>query len=210
MLDFLNGFSAQLIYFLLFLLLLLCGLGFPFAEEPVLLAGGVLVSFGVLNPLLMLLSTFLGVIVSDLLLLWLGRSLALRLATSGYLVRWFPRRQLACGETFFSRYGSTAIFLVRFLPGLRAPTFLLAGTMQMRLWRFLLIDTLAACLYVPMVCGLGYVFADHLDDVAHWFRNIKRVMLILVAILVGGWLLWYYRYKRIRQTTELTTTYPDG
>ena len=46
MIDFLNGFSAHLIYLLLFFLLLLCGIGFPMAEELVLLAGGVLVASG--------------------------------------------------------------------------------------------------------------------------------------------------------------------
>ena len=65
MLEFLNSYSAHLIYVFLFLLLLLCGLGFPMAEELVLLAGGVLVASGVLHPLLMLLVNLLGVLIGD-------------------------------------------------------------------------------------------------------------------------------------------------
>src|SRR5512145_2806919 len=57
MVNFLNGFPVHLIYILLFFLLLLCGIGFPMAEELVLLAGGVLVASGVLHPLLMFLAT---------------------------------------------------------------------------------------------------------------------------------------------------------
>jgi membrane-associated protein len=209
MLTFLNGFSAQLIYCLLFVLLFLCGLGFPFAEEPVLLAGGVFVASGVLDPWLMFLATFLGVTVSDILLFWLGRGLAMRLTTSVALIRWFPRRRLVHGEVFFARHGSMAIFLVRFIPGLRAPTFLLAGTMRMGLGRFLLMDTLAACLYVPVVCGLGYVFADRIDAIAYWFRNIKRVILTLGALLGIGWLFWYYRSKRIQRVAALGAKPPD-
>ena len=73
MLEFLNGYSAPLIYVFLFILLLLCGLGFPMAEELVLLAGGVLVASGVLHPFLMLLVNFLGVLIGDVFLFGLGR-----------------------------------------------------------------------------------------------------------------------------------------
>ena len=52
MLEFLNGYSAHVMYGLLFVLLLLCGLGFPMAEELVLLTGGVLWASKVLDPLL--------------------------------------------------------------------------------------------------------------------------------------------------------------
>ena len=44
MVEFLNGYSDLWIYALLFFLLFLCGIGFPMAEELVLLAGGVLVA----------------------------------------------------------------------------------------------------------------------------------------------------------------------
>ena len=59
MLEFLNEYPPHLIYVILFVLLLLCGLGFPMAEELVLLLGGALVASRVLHPLLMLLVNFL-------------------------------------------------------------------------------------------------------------------------------------------------------
>jgi membrane protein DedA with SNARE-associated domain len=196
MIDFLNGFSAHFIYLLLFVLLLLCGVGFPMAEEIVLLTGGVLVASQVLNPLLMFLSTFLGVLIGDVLLFWLGRGLATRLATSTYLNRLMPPRRLAQGSAFFARYGNTTVFLARFIPGLRAPTFLLAGTMQMPPWRFIVMDTLAGCLFVPMMCWLGYLFADSFEVVAVWFRSFERATFTLLALLGLSWLLWRYRRKR--------------
>ena len=97
MVEFLNGYSDLWIYALLFFLLFLCGIGFPMAEELVLLAGGVLVASGVLDPLFMCLSTFLGVIVGDVLLFWLGRGIGTRLTTSAYFMRWFSPQRLAKG-----------------------------------------------------------------------------------------------------------------
>jgi membrane protein DedA with SNARE-associated domain len=207
MIDYLNSYSAHLIYALLFFLLFLCGIGFPMAEELVLLAGGVLVASGVLHPVLMLFSTFLGVITGDVLLFWLGRGLATRLTTSIYFTRWLSPRKLLKGRTFFAQHGNTTVFLARFIPGLRAPTFLLAGTMQMGLWRFVAMDILAAFIFVPIICGGGYLFADHIDAVAAWFRSFERVCLTLLAITGLTWLLRRYRGKR---TNRLPTPHADA
>src|SRR5256885_17226337 len=79
MLEFLNGYSAHVMYGLLFVLLLLCGLGFPMAEELVLLAGGVLVASGILHPLIMLLVNFLGVVIGDMFLFGMGHGVRSRI-----------------------------------------------------------------------------------------------------------------------------------
>jgi len=203
MVDFLGSFSAHLIYVVLFFLLFLCGIGFPMAEELVLLAGGVLVASKILNPFLMFLSTFLGVIVGDVLLFWLGRGLAARLATSMYFTRWLSPRRVARGAAFFLRHGSTTVFLARFIPGLRAPTFFLAGTMQMPFWRFTGMDVLAGLIFVPLICGLGYLFADQFDALTYWFRNLERATVTVLVLLGLSWLLWRYRGKRGGHTAAL-------
>jgi membrane protein DedA with SNARE-associated domain len=196
MIDLLHGYSAHLIYVLLFFLLFLCGLGFPMAEELVLLAGGVLVAAGMLNPVVMFLAVFLGVIIGDMMLFWVGRGLATRLGTSTYFTRWFAPGRLTRGAVFFARYGNATVFLARFIPGLRAPTFLLAGTLHMGLWRFVVIDMLAALIFVPMLCWMGFFFADRVDAIASWFQNAERVVFTLLALTTLSWLLWHYRGKR--------------
>jgi membrane protein DedA with SNARE-associated domain len=196
MVDFLNSFPVHLIYVLLFFLLFLCGVGFPMAEELVLLGGGVLVASAVLRPLPMLLSTFFGTIIGDVLLFWLGRGLAVRLTTSVYLTRWLPLHHIAKGRGFFARYGNATVFLARFIPGLRAPTFFLAGTMQMPFWRFTAIDVLAGLIFVPLICWLGYLFADHFDVLTHWFRNLQRTTMTILVLLALSWWLWRGRGKR--------------
>jgi membrane-associated protein len=187
MLEFLNGYSAHLIYVFLFILLLLCGLGFPMAEELVLLAGGVLVASDVLHPLLMLLVNFLGVLIGDVFLFVLGRGVSSRLSRSPRFTHWFAHK-LERGRPVFARYGNTTVFLARFLPGLRAPTFLIAGTMQMSLWRFVTIDILASLIFVPALGLIGYVFADQVDMIATWFQNAERALGTLMVLAFLGWL----------------------
>ena len=196
MLDFFAGHSAYVIYTLLFFLLLLCGVGFPMAEELVLLAGGMLVASEVLNPVLMILVTFLGVMLGDVLLFGFGRGLARRFTTSAYFTRWFSAQRLVKGQAFFVRHGNTTVFLARFIPGLRAPTFLLAGSMHMGVWRFVVMDTLAALVFIPAVCLAGYWFADQVAAVAIWFRKVERIVLTLVVLTGLSWIIKCYLSKR--------------
>lgn len=199
MFEFLDGYSAHVMYGFLFVLLLLCGLGFPMAEELVLLAGGVLVASG-LNPFIMLLVNFLGVVIGDLFLFGLGHGVRSRINRSPRFTAWFAHK-IERGRPFFARYGNTTVFLARFIPGLRAPTFLIAGTMQMPLWRFVLIDTLASLIFVPVLGAVGYFFADHLEVVAAWFRHVERAIGTLLGVMFVVWLFGRYWGKRKSNTT---------
>ena len=200
MLEFLNEYPPHLIYVILFVLLLLCGLGFPMAEELVLLLGGALVASRVLHPLLMLLVNVLGVLIGDVFLFVLGRGVSSRLRRSPRLTAWFAHK-LERGRPFFARYGDTTVFLARFIPGLRAPTFLIAGTMQMSLGRFVSIDALASLIFVPLLCAMGYFFVDQRDMIAMWFRNTERGVVTLVMLALLGWLSRRYWGKRKSSTT---------
>ena len=200
MFEFLNEYPPHLIYMILFVLLLLCGLGFPMAEELVLLLGGALVASRVLHPLLMLLVNLLGVLIGDICLFGLGRGVSSRLSRSPRFTAWFAHK-LEHGRPFFVRYGDTTVFLARFIPGLRAPTFLIAGTMQMSLWRFVSIDTLASLIFVPVLCAMGYFFVDQRDMIALWFRNTERAIGTLMVLALLGWLSRRYWGKRKSSTT---------
>jgi membrane protein DedA with SNARE-associated domain len=201
MLEFLSGYSSHLVYVFLFILLLLCGLGFPMAEELVLLAGGVLVASGVLHPLLMLLVNFLGVLLGDVCLFGLGRGVSGHLRSSPRFRHWFAHK-LERGRPVFARYGNTTVFLARFLPGLRAPTFLIAGTMQMSLGRFVILDTLASLIFVPALGLIGYVFADQVDVIAAWFQHAGRALMTLMLLACLGWLLRRSWERRKSSTTK--------
>lgn len=200
MLELLNGLPAFLIYTLLFVLLLLCGLGFPMAEELVLLAGGVLVFQGIIHPFPMLVVNVLGVVIGDLCLFGMGRGVSSGVSRSPRFAAWFAHK-LVRGRPFFARYGHTTVFLARFVPGLRAPAFLLAGTMQMPLWRFVLIDTLASLIFVPALGVAGYLFADHLEVMTLWFRRVERIVGTLLALVLLAWLCRRYWGKRHNSAT---------
>ena len=72
------------------------------------------------------------------------------------------RRQqlLARGEAFFARHGSAAVFLGRWLPGLRVVASWLAGANRMPWRRFLLWNALGGIAWASTVGGAAYLLGQ--------------------------------------------------
>jgi len=77
-----------------------------------------------------------------------------------------------------SRSGSRAC------PQMAAP---IAGSLNMRYWRFLSLDLTGVALYVGTWLTFGYVFSRFLASIVTWLHTIGHAVLILVAILVAGY-----------------------
>ncbi len=88
-------------------------------------------------------------------------------------------------EDFIRRFGSFAIFLFRFTPGLRFPAHLILGASQVSVIRFLLIDGFAALISVPTQIILIFHFGEPILSRLSQFK----FWLLGVAIAVGM-ILW--------------------
>jgi membrane protein DedA with SNARE-associated domain len=94
---------------------------------------------------------------------------------------------------FFRRYGAWTAFMARFAAGLRAPTFLLAGTARMSFRTFILADGGAALISVPLLVWLAFHFGNQIDRVKEWLMSAKYVVALALVIIVAVWIA-----KRIR------------
>lgn len=109
-----------------------------------------------------------------------------------------PPATLKRGEELFARYGAAAIFVARFVFGLRVFAGPLAGVLRMRWRTFLLFNCLGAGVWAAFIAGAGYLFGQH-------WRNLQRVMqrfniaVLVAAVLVLAFLWW--RHHR-QATTE--------
>jgi membrane protein DedA with SNARE-associated domain len=174
--------------------LLLCGLGLPLPEEVPILVSGVLSRTGHLQPWPALLCVMFGVLAGDSIMFLLGRRwgshvfdhrLARRMLT--------PERRVKI-EAAFAKYGAWIVFVARFLPGLRAPLFLTAGSMKTSFWVFLGMDGAAALVSIPISFWVAYVFTDKLQEVLDLSHQVLFVIVaIVLAALVAGHFLWERR-----------------
>jgi len=109
--------------------------------------------------------------------------------------RWIatPKR-LKKIRALYRKYGYWAIFLSRFLAGLRVASFLMAGMSQLRYRTFILADGVAALISVPLFVWLGYYFAEDIEGVFNYIDKAKwglaSVVGAVVALLIFRYVLW--------------------
>src|SRR5258708_2075795 len=104
--------------------ILLIALGTLVSEDLTCLAVGVWVAQGEVGFLAGTLACLVGIFVGDILLFLLGR-FGGRVA-----LKWIPKERVDRASEWISRKGMSVIFLSRFTPGLRLPTYLAAGLLK--------------------------------------------------------------------------------
>jgi membrane protein DedA with SNARE-associated domain len=178
-------------YLVVFFGVMLEGAGVPLPGETVLLASGALVHRGVLGFGGVLFSGILGAVVGNQIGYWVGR-----LGGRPFVLRWgryalITPERLGHAEAFFARHGGSAVFLSRFVVGLRVFGALVAGTSRMSWEKFALYSVLGGIVWATAAVSLGYFLWASISLVEHW---VGRVSLLLVAALaLTLLLLWTYR-----------------
>jgi membrane protein DedA with SNARE-associated domain len=167
------------------------GIGVPLPGETILIAAGVLVHRGVLDFGGALFSGILGAVVGNQIGYWIGR-----FGGRPFVLRWgryafITPERLGHAEAFFARHGGSAVFLSRFVVGLRIFGALVAGTSRMPWGKFALYNVLGGTVWAAAVVSLGYFLWASISLVEHW---VGRASLLLLAVLALALLLrWAYR-----------------
>jgi membrane-associated protein len=194
---------ASFSYPAVFLLLLLCGVGAPLSEELVILTGGILVSRSGANYPLMALAAYLGILAGDSALYRIGYALGPRVFSHPRLSKMLPPARLELLQQMYMRRGALAVFFSRFLPGLRAPAYLLAGATRLPYRQFVIADGAAAWIPALGVTWLGLRFGPTvLEDVRGGLRWV------LGAVLVAGFVWLVRRWLRQRRLVRAARVLP--
>ncbi len=184
----LDSWVSYLAYspYLTILLLLIAGIWFiPLAEEIALVVAGYLYYSDQVQLTTMLILLGLGVFWGDFIGFWVGRRWRGRRPRSAlpFLQRskWVERVQ-----TWLDQHRNRALFLIRFLPGLRLPAHILVGAHGMPTPVYVRISLLAIAIYVPVIFTLAYSFGAEIDAALAALRRLGHATwgLLLVAVVV--------------------------
>jgi membrane protein DedA with SNARE-associated domain len=168
------------------------GAGVPLPGETVLIATGALVHRGVLDSGDTLFFGILGAVVGGQIGYWVGR-----FGGRPFVLRWgryalITPERLGHAEAFFARHGGSAVFLARFVVGLRVFRALVAGTSRMPWGKFAFYNVLGGTVWASVIVSLGYFLWASISLVEHW---IGRASLLLLAVLALALLMrWAYRW----------------
>src|SRR3954451_1331884 len=152
------------------------------SEDLTCLATGALVAQGKLAFLPATLACLIGIYSGDLLLFLGGRF------ARGPLLRFVSEDKVARASEWLSRRGMVVVFLSRFTPGLRLPTYVAAGLLQTRFWFFTTYFLIAASVWTPLLVGSAALLGSQVAGTA-----LARVF---PALLVAAVLLRNFRARR--------------
>ncbi len=179
-------------------LLLLCGVGIPMPEEPILITAGYMVHLGLIELWPTIVICMLAIVGGDAIAFGVGRTFGREKAFLGMVKRVMSLRHLVRARRFLRNHGNRTIFLVRFLPGLRMPTYFMSGTLGVPFRAFLFYDTLAALISAPVSVLAAWYFGANIHAALQFTGGFHRYLLagVLLVIAVWGFKTWQERYIR--------------
>jgi undecaprenyl-diphosphatase len=178
---------ARLGYLILFALISAESAGLPVPGETALITAGVFAHHGRFQIELVIAIGAAAAIIGDNLGYVIGRTGGRRLLERPGLLEHHRQRILEKGEPFFARHGPKAVFLGRWVAGLRIAAAWLAGINRMPWPIFAFWNALGGIAWAASVGLLAYYLGPSAERV---FKYVGAAGIALVAAVLVTWLVW--------------------
>ena len=176
--------------------LITCGLGVPLPEDVPLIAGGWLVARGGGSLPLMIFTGLAGILIGDSIIFRAGQVYGEKLLETR-LGRHIPSEKVQRTIETFAKHGPKFIMAARFVPGLRAVTYFVAGLTGVPYWKFITYDGIAACVSAPAWVYLGWWGRKHnmLNKVWGWSAQAQ----VGIFAAIAGLTVLYFLFRSVRR-----------
>ena len=205
----LSGASLEMIYLFIFLAAFVEGILplMPGDVAAALLAFFAARAGGHLAPTILVVTS--GSVLGALVMWWIGRRfgaewVAHRIGRMGFGK---SEQRLEAAEqkveSAYQQYGWTALFVSRFVPGVRAVVPAAAGALRIPLWEVTAIFTIASGLWYGIISWIAFRVGEDWATVRHTFEVVARdvgigaIGVSLVMVLIG-WRLWKRHVARTK------------
>jgi membrane protein DedA with SNARE-associated domain len=179
---------------LLFALIAVESMGVPLPGETALFAASILASDGKFPIEAVIGVAAAGAILGDNVGYLIGRKAGRRLLEAPGPFERHRRAVIAYGQPFFDKHGPKAVFLGRFVSGLRITAAWLAGVNRMR-WRdFLFWNATGGVVWATVVGVLAYAFGHAAERAIETAGLVGLIGAVLLAIAV--WVIVRRRHRR--------------
>ena len=178
-------------------IIMLESLGAPLPGESLLIFASVMAERGNMSFPFLLLFAWIGGVIGDNIGYLIGRRLGrMVLLRHGAKIGLTPER-FGQIEAVFARYGPFTVAFARFCNVLRQLNGVVAGTLSMDWWRFLIFNALGCALWV-LTWGLaGFYLGEHVSDISRLAHNLGVVGAIIVTTVLIGALVYAFRRQRV-------------
>jgi membrane-associated protein len=185
-------------YPLVFALIAIETMGIPVPGETALVTASVVASRGRLEIEVVIVLAAAAAILGDNVGFAIGRKLGRRLLTAPGPLLHHRRRVIAVGEPFFDRHGPKAVFLGRWVTGLRITAAWMAGVTKMSWPTFLFWNALGGIAWATSIGLIAYFVGHSAEKIIH-LAGLGGA----AAVVLGGVVLWLVLRTRRRRAEEL-------
>lgn len=192
--------NPAIVHAVLFLLLIAGAVGFPIPEDIPLILGGIASHRGNITPLTTFFVCYSGVIIGDMIVFLIGRTLGPSLFEKKWFKARMSKRRMRRLKLRLEKRSLLMIFIARHLFYLRTMTFLTCGAVKMRASRFVFADSIAALISVPIMIWIGFAFSEHYETALGYVDELKFWSFIVGVPFLTYILIRFLRKKSPRET----------
>jgi membrane protein DedA with SNARE-associated domain len=128
------------------------------------------------------LGAFVGIWLGDALLYGFARLFGERLRRGAWTKRFLDLPKIREAETWFSKRGLAVLWICRWIPGTRLPSYLAAGFVRLPIGSFLLITGIMAFVWTVLIFTLASLAGAAVGD---WLSRVEYGVLGFVILGVG-------------------------
>ena len=139
-------------------ILLALFLGTFVSEDLACISAGSLIAMRTVDPIAATLACFAGIVIGDVLLFCAGRAFGPQALASRLGSRLVSEDSRGRASTWLSARGFSAVFISRFISGLRLPVYFLSGVLRLDAKRFVLLVAVAAAIWTPLIVGAAAIW----------------------------------------------------
>ena len=179
-------------YLGIFIAVFVGNLGVPVPEETVMLAAGFLAGQVLLDLRLVFVVVIISAVTGDCCGYLIGRTGGQRVLARLAVTFPFMRTPYERLQLFFQTHGSKAVFMARFITGVRFMAGPMAGACGMPFFQFLGWNVLGAIVWCSLVVTVGYLVGGELYPALTMAHQVSRwiglaAFFLLVMVFVFWW-----------------------
>lgn len=180
---------------LVFVATLAARLGAPVPAAPALVVAGGLAAGGQLSWPVVFFAAIVANIIGDAAWYWAGRAHGYRVLRLLCRISLSPDSCVRQSEAFILRWGGSSLVAAKFVPGVSVVAPPMAGALGMSLAAFVGFDALAGAIWAGLFLGLGWIFADQIQQVTDMLSALGMTAVAVVAVAVAAYvaLRWWRR-----------------
>ena len=172
-------------------------IGVPLPAVPALLGVGALAAHGRVSVPLVICAIATAALAADFGWYELGRRRGPSVLAKLCRLSLEPDSCVRRAESVFTRHGARGMLVAKFVPGLTTVMPPLAGIFAVGRARFALYDLAGVGLWAGTWIALGYAFSDAIVLVTERAARLGRMLGLIVAAALGGYILLKYVRRRL-------------